>query len=314
MKRRFKKVKKDIWNLVVTIDAFGMKEEVTPIVSLNQRFAFQTDANKIASFQVWLATQVDQGILFVEDTTEPWMNEYVESAYKRGAVRGYTQVRGVAGGTEAEAFFEAGTKAEFLTSMFAGAESVARLESLFTRSFLLLKGVTDTMDSQLSIILAQGLADGLNPVAVARNMMKAIDKLEKIRALAIARTEIIRAHAEGQLDSFEKLGVEEVGVLAEWSTAGDDKVCEQCDALNNVVLTVKEARGMIPRHPNCRCSWIPSLIDHKQKGQIWDKVLVRRAIKKSILARKRKDITLPQAKEQETWVGADKKITGEGRE
>jgi SPP1 gp7 family putative phage head morphogenesis protein len=314
MKKRFKKAKKDINNLIVKEDAFGMRDEVTPIISLNQRFAFQTDENKILAFQAWLTQQVDNGILFVEDTTEPWMNEFVESAYKRGVTRGFVQVRGAAPPEDASQLFFAGQKAEFLTSAFAAPESVARLQSLYTRTFLSLKGITDTMDTQLSIILAQGLADGLHPNVVAKNMTDAIDKLERTRALKLARTEIVRAHAEGQLDSFERLGVEEVGVLAEWSTAGDDKVCEQCDFLDGAVLTIKEARGLLPRHPDCRCAWVPALKGHKQPGQVWDPVRVRRKLKKSILARKREDITLPEAKEQETWTGADTKITGDGRE
>jgi hypothetical protein len=74
----------------------------------------------------------------------------------------------------------------------------------------------------------------------------------------IARTEIINAHAEGQLDSFDMLGVEEVGVVAEWATAGDDRVCEECASIEGELFTVDEARGMIPLHPNCRCAWIPA--------------------------------------------------------
>jgi SPP1 gp7 family putative phage head morphogenesis protein len=67
----------------------------------------------------------------------------------------------------------------------------------------------------------------------------------------------IHAHAEGQLDSFEDLGVRELGITAEWSTAGDERVCPRCSALEGHIYTVEEARGMIPQHPGCRCSWIP---------------------------------------------------------
>ena len=48
--------------------------------------------------------------------------------------------------------------------------------------------------------------------------------------------------------AFEALGVEELGVAVEWATAGDEAVCELCEALEGVVLKIEEARGMLPRH------------------------------------------------------------------
>ena len=312
MKRKFKKAKKDIKDLVSKQDAFGLKEQVTPMVSLNQVFAFQTDPQKVASFRIWLQTQVANNILFTANTTEPWLDEYVESAYKRGVARGFSQVRPIAA-EEGLAFFE-GTKAEFLSASFAAPESVAKLQSLFSRSFLSLKNITDTMDSQLSILLTQGLADGLHPDVIAANMVRAINGLEKRRALALARTEIVRAQAEGQLDSFEKLGVEEVGILAEWSTAGDDKVCAQCEPLDGAVLTVQEARGLLPRHPNCRCAYVPALIGIRQPGQVWETAKVKSALKKSTLARTKKGTTLKEARAKSPWQGSQTKISGEGRE
>jgi len=33
--------------------------------------------------------------------------------------------------------------------------------------------------------------------------------------------------------------------------------CELCAPLDRKVFTIEQARGMIPRHPNCRCSFIP---------------------------------------------------------
>ena len=55
--------------------------------------------------------------------------------------------------------------------------------------------------------------------------------------------------------------------MAEWSTAGDDRVCPLCGPLEGSVMTVKEARGLLPRHPNCRCAWIPADKKRKEAGQ-----------------------------------------------
>ena len=68
----------------------------------------------------------------------------------------------------------------------------------------------------------------------------------------------IRAHNEGQLEAMEGLGAEEVGVAVEWSTSGlgvtkrgYPSPCKVCAPLKGIVLSLKEAHGLLPRHPNC---------------------------------------------------------------
>jgi SPP1 gp7 family putative phage head morphogenesis protein len=113
------------------------------------------------------------------------------------------------------------------------------------------------MSSQLDMILADGMANGRGPREIARDMAKRVDGITKKRALVIARTEIIHAHAEGQLDSMETLGVSKTTAAVEFATAGDEKVCPRCAALEGKEYTIKQAHGVIPVHPNCRCAWIP---------------------------------------------------------
>jgi SPP1 gp7 family putative phage head morphogenesis protein len=131
--------------------------------------------------------------------------------------------------------------------------------------------------------------------------------MTRTRANALARTELVRAHAEGQLDAYVALGEKEVGVMAEWITAGDDRVCDLCQDLEGVVMTITEARGTIPRHVNCRCAWIPADRVRKEKGQ-------RRgrrkdaAIKKSIRSEgglNTKKRTFKEIKSRSTWIGKD---------
>ena len=105
--------------------------------------------------------------------------------------------------------------------------------------------------------LADGLSRGQGPKVIARDLQKVLGKNTRTRALVIARTEVIHAHAEGQLDSLELLGVDKVSAQVEFSTAGDDRVCSQCADLEGSTYTIDEARGIIPIHPNCRCAWIP---------------------------------------------------------
>jgi SPP1 gp7 family putative phage head morphogenesis protein len=258
--KRLSKIIQDIRKLLIDDDAFGLVER-KPLVVLAayQQYAFTTDAKKLQAFHQWLKEQVDAGILVVSGAGvpgQPWTYEYVETAYKKGAMRAYLDTNKQALAKSPDWY--AGSREQFLRTAFMQPTSMAKLELLSTRTFEQLKGFTATMSQQLSRQLSIGLAAGWGPLKIAREMQKTIGSLSRTRARMIARTEIIYAHAEGQLDSFDLLGVEKLGILAEWSTAGDDLVCPRCSAKEGQTFTIDEARGLIPLHPNCRCAWIPS--------------------------------------------------------
>ena len=170
-------------------------------------------------------------------------------SYRKGYDRGFTEANRMIDYT--------GTKDQFLNDAFNQPETISKVQSIYTRTFSELKGVSATMDQQMSRILADGLSTGEGPAVLARKLQKNISKITKTRAWVLARTEVIRAHAEGQLDSFDRLGIEEVDAMVEWSTAGDDRVCARCLSLGATTYTIKKAHGLIPEHPNCRCAWIP---------------------------------------------------------
>lgn len=111
-----------------------------------------------------------------------------------------------------------GTKDGFLQSSFGSPVAIEKVKILVGRDFTELKGVTEAMSQEITRQLVDGLARGENPHTIARKMHEAVDGLGQRRATSIARTEIMRAHAEGQLDAMENLGVEKVGVAVEWST------------------------------------------------------------------------------------------------
>jgi SPP1 gp7 family putative phage head morphogenesis protein len=49
-------------------------------------------------------------------------------------------------------------------------------------------------------------------------------------------------------------------VLAEWRTAGDERVCPYCSSMEGRILSPDEAVGMIPAHDFCRCAFLPVVI------------------------------------------------------
>lgn len=274
MNRRFVWLMREIRKLLVGDDAFGLVQKPPVLLQSNSgkydplvihaspgQYAFTTNPRKLEAFHKWLKEQVDAGILKVSGKGkpgQPWTYEYIEAAYRQGVLRAYMDTNKEA--LSQSPLWYAGGRAQFLATAFGLPTTVSKVELLGLRAFDQLIGITATMSQQLSTHLAIGLASGWSPLKIAREMQKSIGSLSKTRLRTIARTEIINAHAEGQLDSFTLLGIKKLGIMVEWSTAGDELVCPKCAPMEGKTFTIEEARGRIPLHPNCRCAWIPSEI------------------------------------------------------
>lgn len=274
MNKAFKKLRGHVNDFMVVKDALGLglRKSLVPFERISgmaanvqpREYEFRTDSQKLTAFNDWFKQQVEADVLSPDPGTPvgtPWTTEYVESAYKKGQINAYLSTKQT--GSDIGDM----SQEEFLRSSFGAPESTSKVQLLATRTFENMKGVTETMKTQMNQILAQGIADGSSPVNIAREMNSTISGLTRTRALTIARTEVIHAHAEGQLDAFTKLGISELGIKAEWSTAGDDRVCEECAKLEGQTFTIEEARGLIPYHPNCRCTWIPSQVAEKKEEE-----------------------------------------------
>jgi len=305
-------------------------------ITRNERFAFQTTSQQIKSFRKWLGTQIQLDILTstAAEADRAYWTAFIEEGYKKGQGRAFVDTRPIIlkSGTPAQQAFYEGAKSEFLRSSFGSPVAIEKVQLLAGRVFTELRGVTDAMAQGITRELTEGIARGENPHSIARKMQNEIRRIGQRRATLIARTEITRAHAEGQLDAMDKLGVTDVGVAVEWSTAGDDRVCPLCQALGGVVMSIKEARGLLPRHVQCRCAFTPANVGEDKKGQKRSKAQITKAIDKSILrgspkykyktdpnrltpsgkpVRKRvgkNTDTLKEKRRKSTWTGADAKI------
>ena len=278
MIKRFRHLRGLIRKAIVEEDVFGLREgsgfKITVLQTPGRRrFAFPRSADKVSAFMEWLNRQVQQDILQVAQITQvgtgveaAWTNQFIQDSYRRGVVRARSQL--TKGGFNVPPLSETGGILASMSTPF----HIDRLGLLFTRTFNELRGITAAMDQQISRVLAQGIAYGLNPNTIARNLNHMIsgkggtlaltDTLGRFipaerRARILARTEIIRAHAEAQLQEFQNWGVEGVNVKAEWITAGDNRVCAQCAGLEGSIFTLEQAQGMLPLHAQCRCAWVP---------------------------------------------------------
>lgn len=304
LRKRWRNLKLDLVKLIVDEDAFGLRADSKAVrnvdrqLTSNQRWRFNTAPEKVKAFQGWLRQQFHAR--FLKEQEEELWRKYVEDGFRKGAGRAFDDVR-KRKFAPGEGEFYKGSKQQFLRSSFGQPVSVDKVKLLAGRQFSDLKGITEEMSARMSRVLTDGLVQGRNPRDLAKSLNEQLD-LGEARSEVIARTEIIRAHAEGQLNALEDLGVEEVGVAVEWSTAGDDRVCPLCEELERVVLKIDEARGMLPRHPQCRCAWVPANVgeDAEQKAT---KSAITKAIRASV------DREEQGEGEKETkWAGADREI------
>lgn len=290
---------------------FGVDFKVFPrFPTINTRWKFRSDPKKVEEFRKWVQEQIEKDLLIVTDSSDPnkWWDAYLEEAYKKGQLSSF-ESRNKQKLGESMDFYE-GTKEQFLRDSFAKPETKEKVQLLASRVYTDLKGVTEAMASVMSRTLVDGLSQGQNPYTIARQMTKDVEGIGVNRARMIARTEVIRAHAEGQLDALETIGVEEVGVAVEWDITGDGRVCPLCSAMDGVVLKVKEAHGLIPRHPNCRCAFLPANVGEDTKGQIRSRSGIAKAFKRSIAREipKGSKRTYAEQKAKTSWGGADTRI------
>ncbi len=286
MKKRFRWLRGIIRDAVVEKDVFGIagghegiavnKLQVYADSGLHNRaFDFPRQSQKVNAFMEWLQGRVDRGILETRDRDrigesidQTWQNIFLEDSYKRGVIRGNHEL--IKGGFPGVQSIEARGGVNLVMGL---PMHVDRLGVLYTRAFNDLKGITDAMDTQISRVLVQGLADGDGPRLIARKLSATVggtstqglgitDTLGRFipaerRAEILARTEIIRAHHHGMMQEYRNWGVEGVSVQAEFRTAGDDRVCPDCEGLEGQVYSLDEAQNLIPVHPMCRCIVLP---------------------------------------------------------
>lgn len=285
--RKFEELASIIRKAIVDDDCFGLKDDEIETMALatpgRKAFAFKRSGDKISAFMKWLEEQEEQGILEVTrgvqrlggSIEEAWTDVYIRSAYQKGRAQALGKLKKAGYDTEGmleEQTFQAGFYQPFHAD---------RVGVLYTRTFSELKGITRAMDQQISRVLAEGMAKGENPIRMAKQLNKVItgrgdgatlgitDSLgryipAKRRAQTLARTEVIRAHHQAHIQEYKIAGALGITIVAEWSTAGDSRVCPICAELEGRRFTPEEVIDLIPRHPNCRCTTMPVPLDAVQ--------------------------------------------------
>lgn len=259
MNVRFAKIISAVVEVVDRQDAFGLKPGATPrfFVRTNAnprpRFDFPTNPAKLNAFSDWFASLVDDELLEVIEyegqrvkDRRPWQDAYIRAAYGKGV------------GQASDFLRRAGVQVpdEPISAAFGLPIHATTLEALYTRNFEGLRGISSAMSVEIGRVLSDGLASGLHPYQIAKDINGRVRAIGLNRARVLARTELSRAHADATLNRYEQYGVDKVNGFAEFSTSNTG-VCPICRDLEGKEYRVKDAAGVIPVHPNCRCTWLP---------------------------------------------------------
>lgn len=249
--KRFRSLKGDIRETIEELDVLQLGQQRAVNRAPNpDDYKFLSNAEKKQRYQAWLRKQIDNGVLQETGNDAVQQGQHYTAKYvKRGYEKGVTDM-----GANLR---QEGVDVEQLDNVFNQPVHSGKIELIYTRAYDGLEGITQEMDTQISRELSSAISEGMNPRDAARSLNDRVDAVGINRARMLSQTEIIHAHAEGSLDRLESEGFTEVKADVEHLTAGDRRVCPECAALSGSTYTIKEARGLIPVHPECRCTWKP---------------------------------------------------------
>lgn len=135
-------------------------------------------------------------------------------------------------------------------------------------------GLTTRQSRAVDNLRRRMAADSRTPNQIEGTLERYRAKLLRQRAEMIARTEIIQAETQGQLELWQQqadagnIDANIAGV--EWIVTPDDRLCYECDALDGVIVPMGSSfPGGVsgsPLHPHCRCT-VAIVPDWKKGGR-----------------------------------------------
>jgi len=238
---------------------------------------------------------------------KPWWVGFINSGYQTGVGRAYDDLNKPALMTPEERKAYQAERRSFVRGVVKASGPTA--QKLYASVEEDIDRITSQLGDKLRVQLKQALAEGLSLRKVAKGILAKVEEEGLRRATNVANYRTVEAHNEGQLAAFEDLGVTDIGVLVEWTVAGNP--CPLCKPMAGVVLRPKDAHGLIPRHVHCQCCFevVGSGFGADKEDLIVDRSGIRKAIKKSI-SRERKQGTWKDKLEATQWKGRSVRVEG----
>lgn len=143
-----------------------------------------------------------------------------------------------------------------------------KLFSGYTMKQLVAKSFTEGQIANVMEALDTGIANGWGYPKVIKHLQSvALDKgleISKRENITLARSYIQQASVNAQRAVYE--ANKDVVHGVEWCAILDNKICRLCAATDGNHYTFSEETPPMPRHPRCRCLWLPWVKSWREMG------------------------------------------------
>jgi len=247
--RRIRNLRGVIRETIVENDALGIKGG-----SRNQRkidprkdFEFERDTLKQIEFEKQVQEWINQGVLQPLTREEIENGDHYTSVYVNAA---YLEGLKFAD-DEMEDYGIIVPETDNYNELLSRPVHIRELETVYTRNYQGLEDITEDIDRQIGRILSESLKDGWGTQRTADRINNEINDIQRTRARALARTEILHTHNTSTLERYKQFDVAEVEILTH-------NPCSECAAIEAGDPYEIGSAPIPPFHPNCVCTIVPA--------------------------------------------------------
>lgn len=238
-----------------------------PVV--NKKYQFDLDPNYLSIILRDGELMVDEVLLQGGEFNNFFFNEYVSTAYERGTAQEYANLA-----QQSTAY--AATQQSVATILLSEPYQL-RMALVRARVFEEMKGLSAQVKADMARIFTDGIARGLNPREVARNLNEQ-SGIEIRRANRVARTEITTALRRARMDEADEasevlnLETRQVHISALSPTTRPNHASR-----HGKIFTTDEQRDWWARDGNsinCKCSTVTILTN--KEGRPYNDTLLNK--------------------------------------
>lgn len=251
---RFRKFRGVLRETVAENDALGLRRRTQQEMEPAEEFDFPQDPAKQVAFYNLIQQWIEEGILEPIPTDrvrggQHYTAAYVQAAYRKGIDFADDEIVRAGGAVPDEE----------LDDVVGRPIHLDTLEILYTRNYSGdaetpgLRGITDDLDETISRKFVEAMREGWGPHKTASELNKEARTIQKTRARAMARSEILHAHNSSALNRYREFGVTEVDIINHSPCA---EICAPIVADAPYPITDIPLGGP-PFHPNCVGSVAP---------------------------------------------------------
>lgn len=254
-----------------------------PVV--NKAYTFRIDRDLLRTVIGDLDRFVD-GVILQGGESQLWFFEiYVGVAYQRGTAQEFANL------SQQSPAYKAGTQS--LSQLLTSEPYQRRLSLINAREFEEMKGLGGGIKADMTRVLSDGMARGLNPRDIATNLTEQA-RISEGRAKRIARTEITTALRRARLDEADEAAERYGTVAKQMHMSALSPTTRPTHAGRHAKLfTTDEQRewwAKAGNSINCKCSTVSVLVDDDGKPLV-----------PAIIDRARKNYDVMKAKGKGAW-------------